>query len=315
MALSVSTDSDEACGTLKLKHYFYVLYLYSEKRSVCSNSVSVGFAVEMSLPALLLLLVFPSVVNTLLTLNGAPSGQTVAPTGLDHLQPRVCSPHSPFYTLQDFACSHSGLTHTVLRVIPPTGPLLARSVSVSQLSSLFASAGAPPLGGAPSPVVVLFHGGPSCEWSRRIWPTWLSAAARHRTLCFVAIDAAADYMLNYNLMVLGFPTIMRVQADRGSETFRGNRTEDELVAWVSAVTDVASMEGSVNEREWLGSPAATLDVRGEGGTEGVNWPLVAANVVSACNVLWFIWSAAAVVRRKVRGKRGEGAEEDVVPAG
>lgn len=262
---------------------------------------------------LLLLLVFPSVVHTLLTLNGGPSGQTVAPTGLDHLQPLLSSAHSPFHTLQDYGCSHPGVTHTVLRVILPTGPVLARSVSVSQLSSLFASAGAPPLGGAPAPVVVLFHGGPSCEWSRRVWPTWLAAAARYRTLCFVAIDAAADYMLNYNLMVLGFPTVIRVQADRSSETFRGNRTEDELVAWVNTVTDVAPMEGSVDEWEWLGSPTASLDVRGEEGAEGVNWPLVAANIVSVCNVLWLVSRAAAVMRRGVRGKRREVAEDEIVP--
>lgn len=116
----------------------------------------------------------------------------------------------------------------------------------------------------------------------------------------MAIDAKKDYVLNYNLMVLGFPTIMRLWAVKPNETFRRNRTEAELVSWVERVTGISPMEMDVRDEDWLGEPQGTLDMTL---VEEVNWTLVAANAVTALNVVGVLWWALNGIRGRWKTER------------
>lgn len=113
----------------------------------------------------------------------------------------------------------------------------------------------------------------------------------------VAMDASADSMMNYNLMVLGFPTIIRMRGDRGSDSFSGNRTVNDLVRWAARVgggapmDDVEGVVGVDLDRKILeirdGTKVDTLHLGV--GEEGVDWALVAANVVTVGNLVYGVW--------------------------
>lgn len=47
-----------------------------------------------------------------------------------------------------------------------------------------------------------------------------------RTCCLVEIDGENDHKMNYNLMVLGFPTVLRVRVNEPGDAFLLNRTVD-----------------------------------------------------------------------------------------
>lgn len=240
------------------------------------------------IPFLSVLFLLPLLTHSALTHNGLPTGQTVAPPPVTLLTPPSTHPNSPFHTLHDHVCAHAPIS----RVLTELSSNLTRTVSAAQLSAIIAAAAPPPA----TPLVVLFHGGASCEWSRAIFPLWLRVAKRYRTLCFLALDARSDYVLNYNLMILGFPTVLRLLADKPQEAFRGNRTEPDLVAWVARVTGVAPMRPDVGDEEWLGEEQGVLDMRP---TDNVNWTLVAANIVTALNDLYFMWKVCGGVRGRV----------------
>lgn len=121
-------------------------------------------------------------------------------------------------------------------------------------------------------------------------------------------------MLNYNLMVLGFPTILRVRADASAETFRGNRTEQDIVNWIGQVTGVAPMDHNVHDEDWLGVPTGSLHVGDDVAEDQVNWPLLAANFVTLCNVAWLLWKGIAVLKRNVICKQTTPQDSQAEPA-
>lgn len=288
------------------------------------------------LPVFLLFIIFELSVFARLTHNGVPYGQTMAPTGRDYLSHRppqqslqpsssrhrprqknkqkqknmrssstkphrkIClSSEAPFHTLRNTACLLTLYTPRLISTNLPATPI--RAVTSSQLSTIFQAAASPPLGGPSEPVIVLFHGGPSCPWSPSILEAWLHAQQVYRNLCLVSMDAAADSMLNYNLMVLAFPTIMRIRADKPVETFRANRTSENLIAWIYRVTNIPPMSEYVPEHIFIGLPAATADLVTFSDSPHTpqlrNWPLWGANIVTVLNVIWFVFKAIAAVRR------------------
>lgn len=116
-------------------------------------------------------------------------------------------------------------------------------------------------------------------------------------------------MLNYNMMVLGFPTVLRVRAERKTEVFRGNRSVEALMEWVVGVTGVAPVEGGWEEIDVGGKGGGGIDLREV--EVGVDWVLVGANLVAMINVIWVL--VRGFGRRKGRedeGEEGEGDEEE-----
>lgn len=284
------------------------------------------------------LLAILQAVEARLTRNGLPGGQTVAPTGRDFLlnaplrlystppkkaillpwmrRRKYVTPSTdhPFLTLRDAGCASA----TPLAIRDDEGWIgVVRSVSAAQLSEMMTRSGQSGSGGREI-TIILFHGGVECEWSREFWGVWTEFSRRMRRVCVVAIDGANDSMMNYNLMVLGFPTVMRVSGERSSDTFRGNRTIEELLEWVVEVgggppMDTEGWDGIEGDFKWLevekaeiGRSVKVLDV-GENAameTKKTNWALVGANVVSVMNigcVLWYV--AVRWMRRKPRRTR------------
>lgn len=173
---------------------------------------------------------------------------------------------------------------------------------------------------------VLFHGGVQCEWSRKFWRVWIEATRRLRGSCLVAIDGAKDSMMNYNLMVLGFPTVVRVRKDESRETFRGNRTVDDLVAWIVNAGGIAPL-GSLGHRvsddvRWLAIDTRldnqgswkgdVLDIRERAvrESEQFNWPLLGANLVCFLHILWGIFSLARSIRKRQGRRRDDYVDSD-----
>lgn len=178
--------------------------------------------------------------------------------------------------------------------------------------------------GGPDAMFVLFHGGPFCEWSRAFFRAWISASRQLRAHCLVTLDAAADTTVNYDLMVLGFPTIVRVRKDDAGPSFRGEREISRVLEWVVNMSGVAplgsntsdvpecnnsrSLECNQNDgvyrlqedAKWFGVEdlfvldntsfpwkGAVIDLREKTieQTRPINWPLVAANVVCFAHVV------------------------------
>lgn len=181
-------------------------------------------------------------------------------------------------------------------------------MSSTQLSSVLSAAANPALGGVSLPVVVLFHGAGSCEWSREFWSVWAEVVQQCSAVCLVAIDARRDSMLNYNMMVLGFPTVLRVRAERKTEVFRGNRSVEALLEWVVGVTGVAPVEGGWEETAVSGKRGRGVDLRDV--EEGVDWVLVGANVVAAVNLIWILVRGCGRTRRTRRTRRDEDGDEE-----
>ena len=126
--------------------------------------------------------------------------------------------------------------------------------------------------------------------------------------------------MNYNMMVLGFPTVLRVVNEWPNENFRGNRTVDDMVkwaVWVGAmapldVDGIDSYESDLQRFEVSGEEVEVLDLDDERHT-GINWTLWGANFVSICNVLWIIVRATrgGLGRFGKRGTAGaDGGEEE-----
>lgn len=216
--------------------------------------------------------------QAVLTRDGLPQGHTIAPRGVDYLhytlsrttpprrrkkgkgvgkRPRRRLRHtlastSPFYTLRDSVCSRASVMAVrdddgwvgVVRTVTARELATARGASVS--SSGGGSGTSSSSGGLREPLFVLFHGGEQCEWSRKFWRVWVNATRQLRGNCLVAINGASDSMMNYNLMVMGFPTVMRVRGDDSGETFRANRTVEDLIAWVVNAGGVAPLGGDVS---------------------------------------------------------------------
>lgn len=313
-----------------------------------------------------------------LTHNGLPQGQTIAPRGIDYLhytlsktaplrrrkkgkgvgkRPRRRLRHtlastSPFYTLRDSACSRASVVAVrddegwvgVVRTVTARELAVARGASVSSSGGTSSSNS-----GLREPLFVLFHGGRHCEWSRKFWRVWVNATRQLRGNCLVAINGASDSMMNYNLMVLGFPTVMRVRGDESSETFRANRSVEDLIAWVVNAGGVAPLGGDVSlsgdasdENETFnndrcsdedGSPNLRADsvwisvlhlIAPDGAWKGdvidlrehivrqtqrFNWPLLGANLVCAAHIVWGIVSLI----RSVKDKRTEQPEQPQDP--
>lgn len=292
-----------------------------------------------------------------LTNKGLPHGQTIAPRGVDYLhytlyRPRIVrrkkkggksvsprrrlrsppgftlSTSSPAYTLRDSSCLHA----SPLAVRNDDGWVgIIHAVSGAQLTKARQMAGATRMGGRES-LFVLFHGGRRCEWSRKFWPVWAVVARRVRANCLVAIDAAQDSMMNYNLMVLGFPTVMRVGADEVGETFRGNRTVEAVVEYIVRNSGMAPLEsegdGLEDDMKWLDlkksrdsdDSALDGDVQWDGEVldvredkvkedEQFNWALLGANIVCGAHVVaWVVRSMLSM--RKATGHEGRERERD-----
>lgn len=195
---------------------------------------------------------------------------------------------SAFYTLRDHACMSSPISAVrddngwlgLIRTITsrdlanarassssssPSSPSStssansASSASASTSSKKKSTSSSSCPGGA---MFVLFHGGSQCEHSRAIWPIWLSVSRRLRGNCIVAINGQEDSMMNYNMMVLGFPTIMKVHSDNNIETYRGNRSVNEIISWIvntpGGIAPLGNDYEIYNEKvlsldgEWLG---------------------------------------------------------------
>lgn len=235
---------------------------------------------------LLLLLLLVAASHARLTRLPLPTGCTVAPTGRDHVlyngaskRAMTMSETHPFYTLHDGDCPSS-----FLAVRDAAGWIgVMRHVTSTQLTSII---------GRDQATIVLFHGGPTCPWSTAIWRLWASLTRALPATCTVVIDARHDSMLNYNLMVLGFPTIMRVSNDKG-EVFRGNRTLPNLVSWAvrsgsaapagdlpdTIATDL--LRFGLNNFDLVDIPQ--LDLRAV--PSSIDWWLMAAHGITAANVV------------------------------
>lgn len=190
-----------------------------------------------------------------------------------------------------------------------------------------------PVGG-PDAMFVLFHGGPFCEWSRAFFQKWVEVSRQLGAHCLVTLNAAADPTVNYDLMVLGFPTIVRVRRDDAGPAFRLDREVSPIVEWVVNMSGVAPLRrnnlnrvgkcdandclsdgGYRNLKEdaawlnvehlldsgnssepWKGS---VLDLREDvlQQTRPINWPLMGANLVCVAHILWW-----AVRKRCLFGK-------------
>lgn len=298
---------------------------------------------------MLLVILFLSNARGRLTDNGLPDGQTVAPRGVDHLHftlSRTVSQRrrkkggkanarrhrrrfrhslavdSPFYTLRDSSCAHASYMAVyddeglagIVRTLPARMLTSVRGGNSGLLSSSNSLT-------SRDPTFVLFHGGVHCEWSRKFWRVWIEATRRLRGSCLVAIDGATDSMMNYNLMVLGFPTVVRVRTDESRETFRGNRTVEDLIAWVVSAGGIAPL-GAIGHRvaddiRWLALESHVddegvwqgdvLDIRQETvrNSEQFNWPLLGANLVCFAHVIWGAVSLAGSLRKR-RGRRRTG---------
>eukprot|EP00177_Eucheuma_denticulatum_P003847 GFKZ01006956.1.p1 GENE.GFKZ01006956.1~~GFKZ01006956.1.p1 ORF type:complete len:276 (+),score=21.37 GFKZ01006956.1:27-830(+) len=214
-----------------------------------------------------------------------PEGQTQRPTGLHHilypplkhyLPPSTPSTLHPFHTLHDFPCQH--ITRKNL-TLPDNTSVHTRLASNSQVSTMLHAASNPPFSAPPTPIIILFHGGPSCEWSRQILPIWAQVEQRMMPVCMVAVDGRRYSLVNYNLIVLGFPTILRVQSDRKAEVYRGPRKVDRLTEWVVDAMGVPPDQWQQSEH------ASPPPVKWSDATEEWDWVLVGANFVCALNLI------------------------------
>ncbi|PXF48243.1 hypothetical protein BWQ96_01932 [Gracilariopsis chorda] len=242
---------------------------------------------------------FFALANARLTHNGFNHGHTVAPKGTDFIlfsnastkhaskekaHPPYITPSSdsPFFTLHHEGCIHArpqalltdegfvGILNTV------------SAANLSKLSSL-----------SDHVTLVLFHGGPSCKYSRAILPTWVNLTRYMRASCLLALDAATDSMMNYNLMVLGFPTLMRVSPESGPN-YHGDRSLSDLIAWAVksggiAPMDVESIDDLLGDlhrynlkfNQVVDGSIDVLDIReSKLASPPVNWTLIGANFVT-----------------------------------
>lgn len=269
------------------------------------------------------------------------------------------STESPFFTRRDALCEHTSVAAVrddagwagLVRTIQ-AGDIGQRGVYVAGVSQFDRAVGAVresiytrrsgvtattassittfpssvPTGG-PDAMFILFHGGPFCEWSRKFFRAWISSSRQLRAHCLVTLDAAADATVNYDLMVLGFPTIVRVRRDDAGPTFRGERKIARIIEWVVNMSGVAPL-GSNNsdmpvcnssrsagcdqddgvdrlqeDARWFGVEhllaldnasfpwkGSVIDLREKTieQTRPTNWPLVAANFVCVAHVVWWV---------------------------
>lgn len=137
----------------------------------------------------------------------------------------------------------------------------------------------PPFSVPPAPIIVLFHGGSSCEWSRQILPIWAQVEQRMMPICMVAVDGRTYSLVNYNLIVLGFPTILRVQSEQKAEVYRGPRDVNRLTEWVVDVTGVPPEQWQHAEQ------TAPPHVTWTDAAEEWDWVLLGANFVCALNLI------------------------------
>lgn len=232
-----------------------------------------------------------TLVNARLTHNGFDHGQTVAPNGADfilfpkqrsNLRNVTPSPDAPFFTLHHQGCVHAR-PQAILTDDGIVGIL--NTVSAANLSKL------PSL--SHHVTLVLFHGGPTCKYSRAVLPTWLKLTRYMRATCLLALDAATDSMMNYNLMVLGFPTLMRVSPESGAN-YHGDRSLSDLIAWAVDAADIAPMDVesiddllgdmyrySLKFNQVVDGSIDVLDIRESKLSQPpINWTLIGANVVT-----------------------------------
>ncbi|CAN8062533.1 unnamed protein product [Agarophyton chilense] len=254
-------------------------------------------AMRRLLVSLALVACLPVLVYTRLTRDVFLDGQTVAPKSVDYIHfphpfskrsQLTCSLEAPFFTLDHQACENA----RPQAVLTDDGYIgIINTISAANLSRVSTS--------RRHLAIVLFHGGPTCKHSRAVLPTWVKLTRRMRASCLLAVDAAVDSMMNYNLMVVGFPTIMRASPET-SATYRGDRSLQDLIAWAVKVGANAPMPAenidhlnSDLERYELSLADIrdehfdVLDIREEAAKQiGINWTLIAANIVT---FLYFAW--------------------------
>lgn len=224
--------------------------------------------------------------------------QTPAPSGLDHILYRPLR--------RDFCTAFpapfaSPRNHSCLALPPhPPGPrlstdaglaaVLARSAAAAlpraaapDERAAAAAAGLPPPAPPPGPadVVALFYGGAWCVWSNALRPAWAAAAARFPHLCTVAVDASAHPAANAGHGVHAFPTVLAFCAGAPRARYAGDRTVEDLVAWLAGVSGVAPLPpGDADPRALSGDWVDAVAGRGDPALAD-DWLLVASCAVTA----------------------------------
>lgn len=209
---------------------------------------------------------------------------------------------SGFYTLHGSAC----LGRTQFAKVNSTLEGIVRMVDADGLSNVLRTARI-----RREHVFVMFHGGEKCKWSEQIWPVWIELVRRMRSACMLTIDGRKQSVHNYNMMVLGFPAIVRVGNERPQATYKGNRSVEEILGWMVRGSGIAPM--GINKNEWdMKEDLEWFDIRQKDikevlkigefqRNEGIDWILVAANVVSTGNVGWWmikVWRRLKEKRRR-----------------
>lgn len=92
--------------------------------------------------------------------------------------------------------------------------------------------------------LVLFYGGRWCTWSSALRPVWAQLASRFPNLCLIAIDAYKHSSMNPVVGVHAFPTVLRFQAGHVRQKYTGERTIEDMTAWIVNVTNTAPEQGA-----------------------------------------------------------------------
>lgn len=136
---------------------------------------------------------------------------------------------------------------------------------------------------------------------------WRRAAARFTGLCVLAIDAHANPAMNMNLGVHAFPTVLAFRYGNPKRKYHGDRSEDDLVEWISGVSgvspdDISDQEmdipttgpGSVCDEasETCNSREHSLTGQSGAGDDGNEWIRKGENVVEEFD--WLLAAASAV---------------------